>query len=81
MAAVPDSTTPPHLQGNGRPVTEEVTLTDLKVTGHIPEALNGRYVRNGPNPITGFSAHPFFGDGMLHGIRLEDGAAKWYRNR
>jgi carotenoid cleavage dioxygenase len=27
------------------------------------------------------SDHPFFGDGMIHGIRLQGGQAKWYRNR
>ena len=80
MAAVPDNP-PAHLRGNGRPVTEELTLTDLKVTGTIPSELDGRYVRNGPNPITGFSPHPFFGDGMLHAVRLKDGKAQWYRNR
>ena len=25
--------------------------------------------------------HPFLGDGMIHGIRLRDGNAEWYRNR
>lgn len=80
MAAVPDST-PSHLLGNGRPVTEEQTITDLKVTGSIPHELDGRYVRNGANPLSGTSAHPFFGDGMIHGMRLRDGKAEWYRNR
>ena len=72
---------PLHLRGNGRPVTEELSLTELKVTGSIPEELDGRYVRNGANPITGTSAHPFLGDGMIHAIRLRDGKAEWYRNR
>lgn len=76
-----DDTTPMHLRGNGRPVTEELTLTDLKVTGSIPPELDGRYVRNGANPFTGMSDHPFFGDGMVHGVRLRDGSAEWYRNR
>ena len=76
-----DDTTPMHLRGNGRPVTEELTLTDLRVTGTIPAELDGRYVRNGANPFTGMSDHPFFGDGMVHGVRLRDGAAEWYRNR
>jgi carotenoid cleavage dioxygenase-like enzyme len=76
-----DDATPTHLLGNGRPVTEELTLTDLKVTGAIPPELDGRYVRNGANPFTGTSDHPFFGDGMVHGVRLRDGAAEWYRNR
>ncbi|MYK29720.1 MAG: carotenoid oxygenase family protein, partial [Gammaproteobacteria bacterium] len=73
--------TPIHLRGNGRPITEERTLTALKVTGTIPAELDGRFVRNGANPFTGTSSHPFFGDGMLHGVRLRDGRAEWYRNR
>jgi carotenoid cleavage dioxygenase len=72
---------PVHLRGNGAPVFEERTVTDLVVTGAIPAELDGRYVRNGANPITGMSDHPFFGDGMVHGIRLRDGRAEWYRNR
>ena len=69
MAALPD--TPSHLQGNGRPTTEEQTLTELKVTGSIPAELDGRYVRNGANPLTGLSDHPFFGDGMVHGLTFD----------
>ena len=80
MAAVLDST-PEHLLGNGRPVTEELTISELKVTGSIPDELDGRYVRTGANPLSGTSAHPFFGDGMIHGVRLRDGNAEWYRNR
>jgi len=80
MAEVVEST-PVHLRGNGRPITEERTLTALKVTGTIPAELDGRFVRNGANPFTGTSSHPFFGDGMVHGIRLRDGKAEWYRNR
>ena len=80
MAAAPEST-PTHLLGNGRPLTEEQTLTELKANGTIPPELDGRYVRNGANPLSGWSAHPFFGDGMLHGVRLRDGKAEWYRNR
>jgi carotenoid cleavage dioxygenase len=80
MTAV-DDTTPAHLRGNGRPVTEERTVSDLRVTGSIPPELDGRYVRNGANPFTGTSLHPFFGDGMVHGVRLRDGQAAWYRNR
>jgi carotenoid cleavage dioxygenase-like enzyme len=68
-------------QGNFPPVTEEVTVTDLKVEGSIPDDLNGYYYRNGPNSWKGPSRHFFFGDGMIHGVKLEDGEAKWYRNR
>ncbi len=72
---------PFHLRGNYAPVTDEVTATDLVVTGAIPTDLDGRYLRNGANPITGESQHWFFGDGMIHGIRIGDGRAQWYRNR
>ena len=72
---------PFHLCGNYAPVQREVTAFDLPVTGAIPPALRGRYVRNGPNPKTGVSPHWFTGDGMLHGVRIQDGRAVWYRNR
>jgi carotenoid cleavage dioxygenase-like enzyme len=72
------------LTGNFAPVQEEVTAADLPVTGTIPEELAGRYLRNGPNPIDApdpTSYHWFTGTGMVHGIRLRDGRAEWYRNR
>jgi carotenoid cleavage dioxygenase len=72
---------PFHLRGNFAPVFDEVTLTDLRVTGAIPEALSGRFFRNGSNPKSGTSPHWFLGNGMLHGVRLERGRAVWYRNR
>ena len=72
---------PVHLRGNGAPVLEERTITNLTVRGSIPKELDGRYLRNGANPFTGMSDHPFFGDGMIHGVRLRDGNAEWYRNR
>jgi carotenoid cleavage dioxygenase-like enzyme len=68
-------------QGNFPPVSEEVTITDLKVEGSIPLDLNGYYYRNGPNNWKGPSRHFFFGDGMIHGVKIEDGQARWYRNR
>jgi len=72
---------PFHLRGNYAPVTREVTATDLDVIGALPPELCGRFFRNGPNPRTGRSPHWFAGDGMIHGIRLRDGRAEWYRNR
>jgi carotenoid cleavage dioxygenase len=77
-------TTNPYLEGNFAPVLEEVTATELAVTGHVPESLFGRYLRNGPNPVSAPEPsryHWFTGDGMVHGIRLRDGRAEWYRNR
>lgn len=68
-------------EGNYPPVAEEITVSELKVEGAIPPELNGLYVRNGPNEHTGPSDHFFGGDGMLHGVQLEAGKAKWYRNR
>jgi carotenoid cleavage dioxygenase len=68
-------------QGNFRAVRDEVTETDLEITGAIPPALSGLYLRNGSNPPTGRSPHWFLGDGMVHGVRLESGKASWYRNR
>jgi carotenoid cleavage dioxygenase len=72
---------PWHLRNNWAPVLDERTDTDLRVDGVIPPELVGTYVRTGPNPASGTSAHWFFGDGMLHGIRLANGKAEWYRNR
>ena len=76
--------TNPYLEGNFAPVLEEVTATELKVTGEIPAELSGRFLRNGPNPAAApepSTYHWFTGDGMVHGIRLRDGRAEWYRNR
>ena len=78
------TTANPYLEGNFAPVSEETTAADLRVTGRLPEALCGRYLRNGPNPVTApepDSYHWFTGDGMVHGIRLREGRAEWYRNR
>ncbi|MBV9090070.1 MAG: carotenoid oxygenase family protein [Mycobacteriaceae bacterium] len=73
-----------YLEGGFAPLHEEYTLTDLEVTGTIPRYLDGRYLRNGPNPIGEIDPelyHWFVGDGMVHGVRIRDGKAEWYRNR
>ena len=49
--------------------------------GRCRPSSAGLYVRNGSNPRTGVSPHWFLGDGMVHGIRLEAGAAVSYANR
>ncbi|KUN04796.1 dioxygenase [Streptomyces yokosukanensis] len=76
-------TTPPlYLRGRFAPVPEEHGAADLTVRGALPPELDGRYLRNGPNPLPGRDeGHWFTGPGMLHGIRLRDGRAEWYRNR
>ncbi len=73
-----------YLETNYAPVHGEVTAFDLPVIGELPRDLEGRYLRNGPNPIAEVNPlthHWFTGDGMVHGIRLRGGSAEWYRNR
>jgi carotenoid cleavage dioxygenase len=74
-------TVPLHLAGNNAPIAEERDVTDVRVRGALPRDLHGVFVRNGPNPRTGRSPHLFAGDGMVHGVALEDGHVRWYRNR
>lgn len=71
------------LEGNFAPVGDEVDVVGLEVVGALPPSLTGRYLRTGPDP---FGADPdnhhwFVGNGMVHGVRLRDGEAEWYRNR
>lgn len=80
------TTTNPYLTGLFAPVEEEVTAKDLPVVGDLPADLDGRYLRIGPNPMAATVPDPdrhhwFVGDGMVHGLRLRDGRAEWYRNR
>ncbi|MFI6025564.1 carotenoid oxygenase family protein [Amycolatopsis magusensis] len=74
----------PFLEGAFAPAREEVTAFDLPVTGRIPRELTGRYLRTGPN-VLGLedprAHHWMLGEGMVHGVRLRDGRAEWYRNR
>ena len=74
----PDAGKPWWLRGNYKPV-EEIEAMSLEVVGTLPSSLDGLFVRNGPNPLSGESEHWFLGDGMVHGVRLADGAAEWYR--
>ncbi|GAA2877029.1 carotenoid oxygenase family protein [Streptosporangium fragile] len=74
--------TPFYLRGFLAPVPDEIDAFDLPVSGALPPALTGRYFRNGPNPLPGRDpGHWFTGPGMVHGVRLRDGRAEWYRNR
>jgi carotenoid cleavage dioxygenase len=79
-----DIATNRYLTGNYGPVPDEITAEDLPVTGTIPAELEGRWLRNGPNPrgpVDPATHHWFLGDGMVHGLRLRGGRAEWYRNR
>ena len=73
--------TPWWLSDNFAPVDAEVEAFDLPATGALPPELSGVFMRTGPNPAREASAHWFLGDGMVHGLRLEKGRARWYRNR
>lgn len=76
-----DPNAPFWLTGNYAPVTDEVDETALVVEGSLPPELDGLYIRNGSNPHTGEASHWFLGDGMVHGVRIQNGEALWYRNR
>ena len=80
--ASPAPTGNPYVEDVFEPVYEEVNAGELQVIGELPADLNGMLVRNGPNPLfpTGANYHLFDGDGMLHGVRLQDGRAS-YANR
>ncbi|MFG2485623.1 carotenoid oxygenase family protein [Streptomyces virginiae] len=76
------TTDKPYLTGHYTPAVDEITATELTVEGSLPPELTGRLLRNGHNPKPGVTpTHWFKGSGMVHGIRLRDGRAEWYRNR
>ncbi|MFP6638951.1 MAG: carotenoid oxygenase family protein [Myxococcota bacterium] len=72
----------PFLSGNFGPIDEESTLRELPVRGEIPQDLNGRLLRIGPNPVDPAEDHHWFaGNGLVHGLRLREGQAEWYHSR
>lgn len=72
----------PYLIGHYTPAVDEISATGLTVEGLLPPELTGRLIRNSHNPKAGVTpTHWFKGSGMVHGIRLRDGRAEWYRNR
>lgn len=73
----------PQLGGRFEPVGREIESDDLPVEGSLPPALTGAYFRNGPNPRftpLGSYTYPLEGDAMIHGLWIENGAAR-YANR
>ena len=71
---------PWHLKGNWAPVEKELEVQNLEVIGDIPKEISGKYIRNGMNPVSGYSDHWFFGNGMLHSVEIENGKAS-YKNK
>jgi carotenoid cleavage dioxygenase len=83
MTALDDSTEiSQFLSGIHAPVHDELDVHDLAVTGSIPSALQGVYMRNGANPQFAPTGryHWFDGDGMVHAVYLDGGRAR-YKNR
>lgn len=79
-----DQTRTKYLEGAYAPIPADITSVELEVVGELPQELSGRYLRNGPNPLgptDPATYHWFTGDGMVHGVRLGDGRADWYRAR
>ncbi|KAI4298281.1 hypothetical protein L6164_031858 [Bauhinia variegata] len=74
-------TADPRIQiaGNFAPVPEQPVRHSLPVTGIIPDCINGVYLRNGANPLfEPVAGHHFFdGDGMVHAVTINDGAASY----
>ena len=66
------------------PVDKERDFFDLEKTviGEIPKDLSGSFVQNNPNPSRQPDGlyHWFDGDGMVHGVHINEGTAT-YRNR
>ena len=80
---LPEPDDHPYRTGAWRPQRREWDAWDLTVLeGEIPKDLDGVYLRNTENPLLPALGryHPFDGDGMLHSITFEGGAAS-YRNR
>ncbi|GAA4920192.1 carotenoid cleavage dioxygenase [Actinomycetospora succinea] len=78
-----DAANDPHLSGVFEPVIDEIDAGDLEVTGELPPEMDGMYLRNGPNPRftpLGSYIYPLEGDGMVHGLWVSGGKAR-YSNR
>lgn len=61
----------------------ETEFHEFKVAGEIPQHLNGLLLRIGSNPI--YVQNPtlfdwYLGDGMIHGLKLQDGQAIWFKS-
>jgi 9-cis-epoxycarotenoid dioxygenase len=71
------------IAGNFAPVGERPPVRELPVSGRIPPFINGVYARNGANPCFDPVAghHLFDGDGMVHALRIRNGAAETYACR
>lgn len=76
--------TSPSVMGNMEPACQEIEGSLQLIHGALPAGLEGRFLRNGPNPSLeqwgNTRYHEFEGDGMIHSVHLQDGQAT-YANR
>ena len=74
---------PVHMTGHLAPVADEIDAVDLPVDGRAAARAHRPVPAQRPQPAAGRSrprtGSP--GHGMVHGIRLREGRAEWYRNR
>ncbi len=72
----------PYLRDNYAPWPHEVDIAECEVEGEIPEALEGTFYRNGPNPQfpPRTRYHWFDGDAMVHAFSFSGGKCR-YKNR
>lgn len=59
--------------GNAKPLSQEVSSTNVRVEGCLPRELGGVFVQIGPDafqPSASQFYHPFESDGMLHVLRI-----------
>jgi carotenoid cleavage dioxygenase-like enzyme len=66
------------LDGRSRLGLEETASGPLPVDGHLPETLDGMFVRIGPH---GSWRQPFSGDPLVTALRLRAGRSEWARTR
>jgi carotenoid cleavage dioxygenase len=83
MTGVLNTRHDPYLSGVYAPVDTERDDVDLRVTGRLPDALTGTFLRNGPNPMFEPKGryHIFDGDGMLHALTVDGEGGARYKNR
>jgi len=72
MAAIDVSPTtlPSNPRNDWAPVLYDRTDTARRIDGTTPDVLQETCIRTGPHLASGRSERWFFGDGMLHGVRI-----------
>ncbi|APR81595.1 Lignostilbene-alpha,beta-dioxygenase [Minicystis rosea] len=73
-APTPTASRATRASGFTRSLRREHGFEPLRITGRLPEALQGTLVRNGPGLYERFGRrydHPFEGDGALSAVRLD----------